>query len=267
MSSSVASSTICPAYITSTRSATSATTPRSWVISTTARPRSALSSLDQPQDLRLDRHVERGGRLVGDQQRRAPAPAPSRSSPAAACRRRTRAGSRARAVRDSGCRPSAAARRRARGPRRLGHVAVRADHLDDLIADAVDGVQRRHRILEDHRDVLAADVAQLVVARARSRSRPSNRTEPAIVGVGCAGQPEQGLRGDALAGAGFADDRQDLALGQVERDARRPRARTPSSVAKLTCRSLDGERDHAGCRLSEPDARIEERVQRRRRWC
>ena len=41
---------------------------RSWVISSSARPRAAFSSREQRQDLRLDRHVERGGRLVGDQQ-------------------------------------------------------------------------------------------------------------------------------------------------------------------------------------------------------
>ena len=61
-------STTRPAYITATRSAISATTPRSWVISTTAEPNSLRRSLDQLQDLGLDGHVERGRRLVGDQQ-------------------------------------------------------------------------------------------------------------------------------------------------------------------------------------------------------
>ena len=59
-------STTRPAYITTTRSASSATRPRSWVM----RMIAAWSRAGPPehlQDLRLDRHVERGGRLVGDQ--------------------------------------------------------------------------------------------------------------------------------------------------------------------------------------------------------
>ena len=60
-------STISPSYMTSTRSATSATTPRSWVIRIVARPRSRFSRSQQFEDLRLDRHVERRRRLVGDQ--------------------------------------------------------------------------------------------------------------------------------------------------------------------------------------------------------
>ena len=61
------SSTTRPAYITTTRSASPATTPRSWVTSTSASPISRCSSSEQLEDLRLRGHVERGGRLVGDQ--------------------------------------------------------------------------------------------------------------------------------------------------------------------------------------------------------
>ena len=72
----------------------SATTPRSWVIRITAAPVRSFSSQHQVEDLRLDGDVERGGRLVGDQQRRDRRPAPSRSSRAGACRRRTGADTR-----------------------------------------------------------------------------------------------------------------------------------------------------------------------------
>ena len=63
-------STCWPAYWTITRSAVSATTPMSWVISTSPMPFSRRSRQQQIEDLRLDGHVERGGRLVGDQQLR-----------------------------------------------------------------------------------------------------------------------------------------------------------------------------------------------------
>ena len=64
-----ASSTLRPAYITTTRSAVSATTPRSWVMKIMAMPASACSSLQQAEHLRLHRDIERRGRLVGDQHR------------------------------------------------------------------------------------------------------------------------------------------------------------------------------------------------------
>ncbi len=53
-----------------TRSATSATTPMLWVTSSTPRSRSSARSRIKAQDLRLDGHVERRRRLVGDEQLR-----------------------------------------------------------------------------------------------------------------------------------------------------------------------------------------------------
>ena len=61
---------IRPARMTATRSARPATAPRSWVISTSAMPRSRFSSASSAEDLGLDRDIQRGGRLVGDQQLR-----------------------------------------------------------------------------------------------------------------------------------------------------------------------------------------------------
>ena len=46
---------------------------------------------------------------------------------------------------------------------RLADVAVRAHRLDQLGADLVEGMQRGQRVLEDHRDVVAAQRAHLVV--------------------------------------------------------------------------------------------------------
>ena len=66
-SSTGAGSTTAPAYITIISSASSATTPRSWVIMMMAMPKSSAAA-DQLEDLRLDGHVERRRGLVGDQQ-------------------------------------------------------------------------------------------------------------------------------------------------------------------------------------------------------
>ena len=102
--------TMRPAYITSTRSATSATTPMSWVMRMMAMPSSSRRSMQQIEDLRLDGDVERRGGLVGDQQLAAGRRAPWRSSRAGACRRRAGADSRRAAARPTGCRPARAAR-------------------------------------------------------------------------------------------------------------------------------------------------------------
>ncbi len=44
----------------------------------------------------------------------------------------------------------------------LGHLLVHADRLHDLVADAVHRMEARERILEDHRDLLAPELPQLV---------------------------------------------------------------------------------------------------------
>ena len=43
---------------------------------------------------------------------------------------------------------------------------MRLDHVDELVADAHDRVERVHGALEDHRDVAPADAAQLLPAQA-----------------------------------------------------------------------------------------------------
>ena len=64
-------STIRPPYITAISSVCPATTPRSWVTRISDMLRSRALLADQLEDLGLDRDVEGGGRLVGEQQRRA----------------------------------------------------------------------------------------------------------------------------------------------------------------------------------------------------
>ena len=63
----------------------------------------------------------------------------------------------------------------------LRDVLVEQDSLDDLGADLVHRVQRGHRILEDHRDVVAADLAQTRRRIACSRSSPRKSARPSLV--------------------------------------------------------------------------------------
>ena len=107
----------------------------------------------QVEDLRLDRDVERRGRLVGDQQHAARWRSPSPASRAGACRRRTGAGSESTA-RSGAVMPMRPSRSIARAQRRLRRSKRPCiDHrLDQLLGDPPHRVERRHRVLEDHRD-------------------------------------------------------------------------------------------------------------------
>src|SRR5919199_1875687 len=135
MSSRLPRSTTRPAYMTSTRSAMSATTPRSWVTKITPLSLSALSCLTSS---RIWAWIVTSSAVVGSS-----------------------------AISRLGDSDSAIAR--ARDPHALHQLdgaverlgladpLVRADLLDDLVADAMYGAQRRDRVLEDHRDLRAAD--------------------------------------------------------------------------------------------------------------
>ena len=100
---------------------------------------------------------------------------------------------------------------------------VREDGFGDLVADAHDGVERGHGLLEDHGDGAAAVRAHLIFAESE---------EVFGFGVRLAGEAdaagevrrgrkeaEQGEGGGGLAGAGLADEAEGLAGSDVEGDA------------------------------------------------
>ena len=98
------------------------------------------------------------------------------------------------------------------------HVLVRADRLHDLMTHLEEGMERRERVLEDHRDAGAADSAQ--VLRRHGQEILSVEHDAARDGrVRETGQPEDRLRRHALAGAGLPDDAQRLPRAQRQGDA------------------------------------------------
>ena len=177
----------------------------------------ALEALHQLEDLRLDRDVECRRRLVGDQERRVarerhrdhhalahPAGELVRKVIGAALR-----------IRDADLRQELDCS----GVRSLCvHGLVCAQLLGDLPADGVDRRERRHRILKDHRDLGAADRADLV-------SRQLQQVPPLVEhmsldhGVRVADQPHHRQHRDGLAGAGLTDDPDHFARRDRERDA------------------------------------------------
>ncbi len=123
-------------------------------------PELALQALEQRENLRLHGHVERRRRLVGDQQLRLVGER-HRDHRALA----HAAGELVRvflhAPRRVGDADESEQLDRACSRLRLGDVLMHAHGLDQLRADLEERVQRGQRVLEDHRDVVAADRAHL----------------------------------------------------------------------------------------------------------
>ena len=188
-SSTGACSTIWPAYMTTMSSAASATTPMSWVMMIIdIRARRGAPRAGRGPGLHGD--VERRRRLVGDQQLRV-------------------AGER---DRDHHALPHAAREpvrivvEPLRGAFGMPHLleqldralarrrpstrsSVPADRLGDLRPDLQRRVQRGHRVLEDHRDLLAAHVLELPLGELRQvaaleQDLARRRSWPAASGSG-----------------------------------------------------------------------------------
>ena len=88
----------------------------------------------------------------------------------------------------------------------LGHEPFDAEHR----------VQAGDRVLEDHRDVLATDVAHLALGH-RDKVAAEELDGAADGGVAHhAREPEDGVRGDTLAAAGLTDEAHELAGGDRE---------------------------------------------------
>ena len=152
-------------------------------------PEVALERFDLLQDLALDDDVERGRRLVHDDQLR-----PQRERH---CDDHALAHAARELVRVRACAPAVdadeleqLARSRERAP--PVDALVRAHRVDELVADAHDRVERVHRALQDDRHVAPAEAAQLLGALAEqvlaleqdaSARDPRRRTEELHDGI------------------------------------------------------------------------------------
>ena len=98
----------------------------------------------------------------------------------------------------------------------LGLVgAVRGEDLGDLVADAERRRERGLRVLEDHRDLGAAERAQGVLVL--EGDRHPGVLDRAVLDAGVGGQQaEQRQRDRGLARAGLADERERLARVELE---------------------------------------------------
>ena len=98
-----------------------------------------------------------------------------------------------------------------------GHVAVQLEDLADLPVDVADRVQRRGRLLEDHRDPVAPDLPHLLVRQAHE----IRSVEHDLAGIDRARRRDEAQdrqAGHALAATGFAHETHDLAAPDREID-------------------------------------------------
>ncbi len=176
-----------------------------------------FQTLDQIQDLGLHRHVESRGRLVCDQHIRVVNEGHRDHGPLSHTSRelmRVIVVARVRARDANGSQEVDNAFLRSL----LAAVLVREDRLCDLIAYLVQRMQTRERVLEDHRELLAANLAQLLVGDLQQIAPLEDHLAGHVRGLEVR-QTKASETRDALAGARFAHDPQRLAAIEFEGDA------------------------------------------------
>ena len=210
-------------------------------------PEIALQVGEQPQDLRLDGHVERRRRFVGDQQVGFVGERHGDHHPLALPARqlvRPRAQPPLRLGEADEPEQLEAARARRGGAQAL----VQRQRFADLPLHRVQRVERRHRLLEHHRDAVAADRAEDRRRRAEQLP-PVEPDAPAGVARARIGQElEDRQRGDRLAGAGFADQRRRFAPVHRQRHAAH-RLDLPVLEAERDRQPVDFEQGHGALRV------------------
>ena len=119
----------------------------------------------------------------------------------------------------SGSRTCSIIARMRAAPRARVEVGVNAQHLVDLAADRHHRIERRHRLLKDHRHGGGAQLPQAAVAGgeqflADQLDAAGGGHQRALLQ-----QPHHRQRGDGLARSAFADHAQRLAFAHLQRDA------------------------------------------------
>jgi hypothetical protein len=176
-----------------------------------------LELAQQVEDLRLHRDVERGRRLVGDEQLGLAGERHCDHDPLAhAARELMRVRIDARLRSGDADELQHLDRLVARLPAR--RFLVQLDDFGDLASHRVDGVERGHRLLEDHRDLPTAKGTHRWLGKFE-QILPCEKDPAAVDRARRWNEPHDRERGDGLAGTGFADDRDGASFGDVERDA------------------------------------------------
>jgi hypothetical protein len=208
------------------------------------RPEVALQVGEDREDLRLDDHVQRGRRLVGDEQLRPEHERERNHDPLPHAAREL-----VRVLAEAG-------RRDPRPPERLqrplANLAVAEiglvlfERLAKVVLDPHQRVQPRHRLLEDQAELGTAQSRELL--RGHPDQIPAAVEHLAAGGGALGEQPEHAAPERRLPAARLADEAEHLAGVDVERDAV-DRAHGPARGAVVDLEIVDGE-DHCAAPAS-----------------
>ncbi len=177
-----------------------------------------LQLFEKLEDLRLHGDVERGGRLVGDEQVGLVGERHGDHHPLAlAAGKLVRIGGETR--RRIGDADFVEQLDHALACGHFEQPAMHREHLADLPLDRVQRIERGHRLLEDHRDLVAAHGANVVLGEREKIAALEQDLAGGMRSGGIGQQLQDRQRGHRLARAGFADQRHGLALVDVEGDA------------------------------------------------
>ena len=243
-----ASSTLRPAYMTSTRSAMSATTPRLCVIRTIAVPsRSRMSRIRS----RIPAWIVTSSAVVGSSAIRIFGSHASAIAIITRCRIPPESWCGYSSTRRSGdgmrTRSSSSIVRRRASPRESDEMA--SQHLADLVADLEGRVERRHRLLEDERDLASADRA--AAARSRPRAGRRRRTAPRPSTTAVSGSSRSSDMKLTLLPQPDSPTTPSTSPSPSVNDSWSTACTGPSSVSNRTERSLDLEQAHRVVRGSK----------------
>ena len=177
------------------------------------QPTGGFLRRQQLQDLRLDGHIQRRRRLVGDQQGRIVCQRHRDHHPLALA---------AGKLMRKGVQPALgigkpAFRQQcgdARAQAQLGHRIVQGNSLRHLLADAAERVEAGHRLLKHHASDTAAQASQQRVGG--TDHRQAIQRHPATAGGPCRQKLQQRQRRERFAGAAFTDQRQRLTAIEAE---------------------------------------------------
>ncbi len=195
------------------RVATLSSSGRSCVMNRMAKQRSAFSASSCSRISPLHHHVERGGRLVEDEQARLERQRQRQRHPLPHA-----AGELVRPGVDGVGRNADPAEQLAGAPPRLGatDAAVRGQRVRELLADRQDGVERAHRALEDDGGVAPTPAPQRLSVE-RGDVGTGHPQLAAHLRVGRQEAQERVADG-RLAAAGLAGEAEDLTVEDVEAD-------------------------------------------------
>src|SRR5262249_18039105 len=134
--------------------------------------------------------------------------------------------------------------------------------FDELIFDAQVRVERRHRVLEDHRDAFAADGAELFFRAAQQVDAVEKRPAPFDPAGGVRDQPEKRIARDGFARARFTDEAERFAALKVEGDILH---RAHDTVARVKARAEVCELEERG-HVDGDEGELRGRAARGERW-